>query len=55
MELTTTTILVGQQRRHVDKSMDVVRPAVQQEDRRPGRWLILGVANIEDPGIDLLE
>jgi hypothetical protein len=35
--------------------MDVVRPAVQQDDNRAIRRAVLGIADIENAGVDLLE
>ena len=43
----------GQQRGDVDVAVDVVRPAVQQEDRRPVGRAGVGVADVEDAGVDL--
>ena len=44
-----------QQRRDVDKAVDVVGPAVQQNDRRAIGGAGFGVTDIQHAGIDLLE
>jgi hypothetical protein len=44
-----------QYRRDIDKTVDVVRPAVQQNDGSAIGRAGFGIADIEDPGIDLLE
>src|SRR6266536_1960311 len=49
---------VARRRQHgrdLDVAMDVVGPAVQQHDRRTVGGAGLGVANIQDAGIDLLQ
>ena len=45
----------GQQRRDVDIAVDVVGPAVQQDDRRAVGRTVLGIADIQNAGIDLLQ
>ncbi len=44
-----------QQRRDIDKTMDVVRPSVQENDGRPIGGTCFRVPNVQDPGIDLLQ
>ena len=44
-----------QQRRDVDVAVDVVGPAVQQDDRRTIGGAGFGVADIQDAGVDLLQ
>ena len=44
-----------QQRRDIDIAVDVVGPAVQKNDRRAIGGAGLGVADIQDAGIDLLQ
>ena len=44
-----------QQRRDIDKAVNVVRPAVQKDDGAAVRRTGLGVSDIQDAGIDLLE
>ena len=44
-----------QQRRHIDKAVDVVGPAVQQNDGRTIGRAGFGIADIQATGIDLLE
>jgi hypothetical protein len=44
-----------QQRRHVDIGVDVVRPAVQKNDRRAVGRTCLGIADVQDAGIDPLQ
>jgi hypothetical protein len=39
----------------VDKAVNVIGPAVQQNDRRPVGGAGLGVADVEDAGVDLLQ
>src|SRR5262245_56072516 len=46
---------LGEQRRHIDKAMDVVGPAVQQDDDGAVGRTVLGIAYIEHAGIDLLQ
>src|SRR5215212_6120371 len=45
----------GKQRSHIDKAMNIVRPTVQQENRRTIGRTVLGISHIEDPGIDLFQ
>jgi hypothetical protein len=44
----------GQHRRHVDKAVNVVRPAVQQNDSGAIRRTGFGVGHGQEPGVDLL-
>ena len=44
-----------QQRRDIDKAVNVVGPAVQKNDRRAIGGTGFGVADIQDAGIDLLQ
>ena len=44
-----------QQGRDIDEAVDVVRPAVQQDDRRPVGRAGFRVADVESAGVDLLE
>jgi len=39
----------------LDEAVDVVRPSVQQEHWRTAWGTRFGVADVEDPGMDLLE
>ena len=45
----------GQQRRHVDETVNVVRPSMQENDYRAIGWTRFGVANIQLARVDLLE
>ena len=45
----------GQCRSNINKTVDVVRPAMQQNDRSAIGRTGFGIADIEDAGIDLLE
>lgn len=47
--------LVGEERGYVDEAVDVVGPAVQEEDDRAVGGTGLGVADVQDPRLDLLE
>jgi hypothetical protein len=40
---------------HIDEAMNVVGPAMQQDDRTPARGTRFGVADIQQAGVDLLE
>jgi hypothetical protein len=44
-----------QRRRHVDVAVDVIWPAVQQDDGWAVRGTVLGVPHVEQAGVDLLE
>ena len=44
-----------QQRRDIDKAVDVVWPAVQQDDRRAVGRTRFGIADIQHAGVDLLQ
>ena len=44
-----------QQRRDIDKAVNVVGPAVQKNDRRAVGGAGFGVADVQDAGIDLLQ
>ncbi|GAA3289791.1 hypothetical protein GCM10020295_02500 [Streptomyces cinereospinus] len=46
---------VGEERGDVDEAVDVVRPAVQAEDDRAVGGTRLGVADVEDTRLDVLE
>ena len=45
----------GQQRRDIDETVDVIGPAMQQDDHRPVGGAGLGVGHIEHAGVDLLQ
>jgi len=44
-----------EQRRNIDKTVNVVRPAVQKQDGRAAGRTGFGVADVQDAGIDLLQ
>src|SRR5690606_21604125 len=44
-----------QQRRHINVCVDVVGPAMKQNDHRPIGWASLGIADVKEAGIDLLQ
>jgi hypothetical protein len=39
----------------VDEAVDVIRPPVQENNRWAVRWAGLGVTDIENAGVDLLQ
>src|SRR5262245_31274700 len=45
----------GQQRRHIDVAVNVIRPAVQEEDDGAIGWAGFGIADSEGAGLGLLE
>src|SRR6185503_17651782 len=47
--------LRGQERRDVGVGVDVVRPAVQEQNRRAVAGAVLDIADVQDAGIDLAD
>ena len=43
------------QRSHLNEGVNVVRPAMQQDDHRPIVRAQFGVTHVQDTGIDLLD
>lgn len=45
----------GEDGRHIDEAVDIVGPAVEQDDGGPVGGAGFGIADIEETGIDLLQ